>query len=139
MAHDVARAKPLFDQDRERFRQFLTAQATVARTAAAVMLIDGDLDVVERSRCATDRRILALPTKDALANIERDRAADRADPGVQLRRRASSSCAITTTSISMSCALLDPRVVAQLRETRASVTEYAALEARRLGVQSPSG
>ena len=29
MAIDVARAKPLFDQDRERFRQFLTAQAQV--------------------------------------------------------------------------------------------------------------
>src|ERR1700689_1165474 len=28
MAFDVNRAKPLFDQDRERFRQFLTSQAT---------------------------------------------------------------------------------------------------------------
>ena len=32
MAFDVARAKPLFDQDRERFQQFFTAQATGART-----------------------------------------------------------------------------------------------------------
>src|SRR5262245_66576826 len=31
--------------------------------------------------------------------------------------------------------LLDPRVVPQLQATRASVTEYAALESRRLGVQ----
>ena len=31
--------------------------------------------------------------------------------------------------------LLDPRVVPQLQATRASVTEYAALEARRIGVQ----
>jgi two-component system nitrogen regulation sensor histidine kinase NtrY len=31
--------------------------------------------------------------------------------------------------------LLDPRVVPQLQATRASATEYAALEARRLGVQ----
>ena len=29
MSFDLARAKPLFDQDRERFQQFLTAQATV--------------------------------------------------------------------------------------------------------------
>jgi len=31
--------------------------------------------------------------------------------------------------------LLDPRVVPQLQATRASVTEYAALESRRIGVQ----
>ena len=29
IATDIARAKPLFDQDRERFRQFLTAQASL--------------------------------------------------------------------------------------------------------------
>ena len=31
--------------------------------------------------------------------------------------------------------LLDPRVVAQLRQTQASVAEYAALESRKLGIQ----
>jgi two-component system nitrogen regulation sensor histidine kinase NtrY len=31
--------------------------------------------------------------------------------------------------------LLDPRVVAQLRQTQASVAEYAAIESRRLGIQ----
>src|SRR6202011_6293357 len=31
--------------------------------------------------------------------------------------------------------LLDPRVVAQLRQTQASVAEYAEIESRRLGIQ----
>ena len=35
--------------------------------------------------------------------------------------------------------LLDPRVVPQLQATRASATEYAALEARRVGVQVAFG
>ena len=30
MAFDLGRAKPMFDQDRDQFRQFLTAQATAA-------------------------------------------------------------------------------------------------------------
>ena len=47
----------------------------------------------------------------------------------------SSSCAATTTPISTSCAPLDPRVVSQLRETQASVSDFANLEARRVGVQ----
>ena len=51
---DIARAKPLFDQDRERFRQFLTAQASLRGLPAAVM-IDKNLDVVERSNIRTQR------------------------------------------------------------------------------------
>ena len=41
MAFDLGRAKPLFDQDRERFQQFLTAQASV-RGLSAAMIIDTD-------------------------------------------------------------------------------------------------
>jgi nitrogen fixation/metabolism regulation signal transduction histidine kinase len=37
MAIDVARAKPMFDQDRERFRQFFTAQASLRDLPTAMM------------------------------------------------------------------------------------------------------
>ncbi|MES1154924.1 MAG: PAS domain-containing sensor histidine kinase, partial [Pseudorhodoplanes sp.] len=49
---DIARAKPLFDQDRDRFRQFLTAQASLRGLPAAVM-IDKNLEVIERSNVRT--------------------------------------------------------------------------------------
>ena len=38
MAFDVSRAKPLFDSDRERFRQFLSAQARVRGLPLTVMV-----------------------------------------------------------------------------------------------------
>src|SRR5215468_11462472 len=38
MAIDIARAKPLFDQDADRFRQFFTAQATLRNMPTAMML-----------------------------------------------------------------------------------------------------
>ena len=44
---------------------------------------------------------------------------------------ASSSCATTTIPYLYVARLLDPRVVSQLRDTRASVSEYALMEARR--------
>ena len=47
-AIEVARAKTLFDQNREQFRQFLTAQSNI-RGLPAVMMIDGDLNVVEQA------------------------------------------------------------------------------------------
>ncbi len=47
MAFDLARAKPLFDQDRERFRQFLSAQASL-RGLPAAMIIDKDRKPIER-------------------------------------------------------------------------------------------
>src|SRR5260370_22421743 len=38
MAADVARAKPQFDQDMDRFRQFFTTQALLRNMPAAMML-----------------------------------------------------------------------------------------------------
>ena len=38
MAFDLGRAKPMFDQDRERFRNFFTAQATARGLSAAIII-----------------------------------------------------------------------------------------------------
>ena len=48
MAVDVGRAKPLFDSDRERFRQFLTAQARV-RGLPLTLMVHSDLTVIEKA------------------------------------------------------------------------------------------
>ena len=38
MAYDLGRAKPLFDQDRDQFHKFLTAQATGRGLSAAIII-----------------------------------------------------------------------------------------------------
>ena len=136
MAIDVARAKPLFDQDRDRFRQFLTAQISI-RGLRAVALIDNNLTVLERSNLRGTADFVA-PSKSVLERIT------ETEPQIALIPEANYVAAIiklrnfedTYLYITRS---LDPRVVAQLRETRANVVEYANLEARRLGVQIAFG
>lgn len=136
MATDVSRAKTLFDTDRDRFRQLLTAQATVRGLPAAVML-DGELNVVERSNLRASQDF-NVPSKEALDAIT------ETEPQIALIPDANYVAAIIRLRSFEDTFLyvtrpLDPRVVAQLRETRASVSEYALLESRRLGVQVAFG
>jgi two-component system nitrogen regulation sensor histidine kinase NtrY len=136
MATDLGRARNLFDTDRDRFRQLLSAQATVRGLPAAVML-DGDLNVVERSNLRMTQDF-NVPPKETLQSIT------DSEPQIALIQDANYVAAIIRIRGFDNTFLyvtrpLDPRVVAQLRETRASVTEYAMLEARRLGVQVAFG
>ena len=136
MATDLGRAKPLFDSDRERFKQLLTAQATVRGLPAAVLL-DAELNVVERSNLRVSQEF-NVPTKEALSAIT------DSEPQIALIPDANYVAAIIRLRSFDDTFLyvtrpLDPRVVAQLRETRASVSEYALLESRRLGVQVAFG
>lgn len=136
MASDLGRAKELFDTDRDRFRQLLVAQATVRGLPAAV-LIDGDLNVIERSNLSQSQDF-SVPARDVLKTIS------EVDPEIALIPDANYVAAIIRLRNFDNMFLyvtrgLDPRVVAQLRETRASVSEYATLEARRLGVQIAFG
>jgi two-component system nitrogen regulation sensor histidine kinase NtrY len=132
MSFDVTRAKQLYDQDRTRFRQFLTAQASIRGIPAAVML-DRELQVVERSDLRVTQEFVA-PTKAALGMITEDEPQIAVIPGsnyvaaiIKLRGYDDLYLYVTRS--------LDPKVMGQLTQTRASVSEYAALEARRLGVQ----
>src|SRR5437868_2214416 len=47
MAFDISRAKPIFDSDREQFRQFLSAQARV-RGLPLTLIVHSDLSVIEK-------------------------------------------------------------------------------------------
>ncbi|MDQ2082649.1 PAS domain-containing sensor histidine kinase [Xanthobacteraceae bacterium Astr-EGSB] len=132
MANDLSRAKPLFDQDRERFRQLLTAQSSI-RGLPGAMMIHGDRSVVEKSNL-TPQVDFVLPTPAALANVATD------EPQVALIGGANYVAAIIKLREFEDTFLyvarpLDPRVVSQLRETRTSIGQYAELEARRVGVQ----
>lgn len=131
MAQDVARAKPLFDSDRERFQQFFTAQATIRGLQVAVILND-ELDVVARTSLRATQDF-AIPNKDILKSLNETQPQIAIIPGanyvagiIKLRNFENMYLYVVRS--------LDPRVVAHLRDTRASVSDYALMEARRTGV-----
>jgi two-component system, NtrC family, nitrogen regulation sensor histidine kinase NtrY len=132
MALEVARAKPLFDQDRDRFRQFLNALASV-RSTPVVMMLGADLTVVERINLNVNQTFSTPPAED-LVNI------GDTDPQVASFTEANYVAAIIRlrnyeNTFLYVARLLDPRVTAHLRATQASIGDYAGLQARRVDVQ----
>ena len=132
MAFDVNRAKPLFDQDRERFRQFLTSQAT-GRNLSAAIIITPDGSTVERANVTMEQKIV-LPSQELLRQVT------DTDPQAALIPEGDHVAAVVKLRdyddmYLYVARLLDPHVVQQLRNTQESVNDYATLEARRLGIQ----
>jgi two-component system, NtrC family, nitrogen regulation sensor histidine kinase NtrY len=132
MAYDIARNKSVFDQDPDKLRQFLTFQAQTRGLAAAIVL-DKELKVIARADLNINQTF-ALPPRDALPLI------GSKEPQVVLLPDANYVAAVVKLDqyedyYLYLTRLLDPRVVPQLQATRASATEYAALETRRAGVQ----
>jgi two-component system nitrogen regulation sensor histidine kinase NtrY len=134
MSIDLGRAKPLFDQDRARFRQFLTAQA-LGRNLPNVIMIRSDLSVIERTE---DQRPgqhePPPPSVGALADVS------ESEPQVALLTEAKTVAAVIKLRGYDDAYLyvsrpVDPRVAQQLEATQASVAEYASLQERRVGVQ----
>jgi two-component system, NtrC family, nitrogen regulation sensor histidine kinase NtrY len=136
MAVDLARAKPMFDSDRERFRQFLRAQASLRGLPAAIM-IGGDLSLIERADLGFNRDFLG-PSREALAEVGDN------EPQIALLPNADYVAAIIKLRSYDDTYLyvarpLNPQVLEQLRVTEAGVADYANLDARRLGVQVAFG
>ena len=132
MGYDIARNKSVFDQDPDKLRQFLTFQAQ-ARGLAAAIVLDKELKVIARADLNINQTF-ALPPRDALPLI------GSKEPQVVLLPDANYVAAVVKLDqyedyYLYLTRLLDPRVVPQLQATRASATEYAALETRRAGVQ----
>ena len=132
MAFDLARARPLFDQDRARFRQFLGAQASL-RGLPVALIIDRDRNAIERVGLPEDREV-SLPPKETLEQIT------VTEPRIALVPDTDFVAAVVRLNGYDGYFLyvarpLVPRVLEQLKETQASVAEYASLEARRVGVQ----
>jgi two-component system, NtrC family, nitrogen regulation sensor histidine kinase NtrY len=132
MAFDLARAEPVFKDDHAKLTQFLTFQASVRGLAAAIVL-DKNLHVVARADVKSDETF-AIPPRDALPHITTKQ------PQVVLLPATNYVAAVVKIDkypdyYLYVTRLLDPRVVPQLQATRRSVSEYAALERRRFGVQ----
>ncbi|HKS84598.1 MAG TPA: PAS domain-containing sensor histidine kinase [Pseudolabrys sp.] len=132
MAIEIGRNKAAFGQDTANLRQYLTFQASVRGLAAAIVL-DKDLKVIARADVNINQTF-ALPPRDALTHIT------STEPQIVLLPDTNYVAAIIKLEqyddyYLYLTRLLDPRVVPQLQATRASVSEYAAIEARRVGVQ----
>ncbi len=132
MSFDVTRAKPLFDSERERFKQFFTAQARV-RGLSAAMLIGADSAIIERADIQSEQAV-PLPETTGLA------AVNESEPQIAMLFNTNSVAAVVklrgydNTYLSI-VRPLDPRVVKHLRETQDTVSAFANLQNRRFGVQ----
>ena len=132
MSFDVARAKPLFDSERDRLKQFFNAQARV-RGLSSAMIIGGDGAVIERAEVLGDTPA-PLPDAPGLASVS------ESEPQIAMLFETNSVAAVIklrgyeNTFLSI-IRPLDPRVVAHLRETQSTVSDFANLQSRRFGVQ----
>jgi two-component system nitrogen regulation sensor histidine kinase NtrY len=132
MANDLSNARPLFDQDRQSFFELLTNNAT-ARNLPGAMLIDKDRNILVTAQTGIKQQF-STPPQDFLNNI------DESKPEIAVFPEENYVAAIIrlrgfTDTFLYVARLLDPRVVSQLKQTQASVAEYAQIESRRLGIQ----
>ena len=132
MAAEITRLRPMFDENRDRFRQILTAQAAI-RGVPAAMMLRGDHTLVERAEINVGREFVVPPTLD----LRRARAGD---PILTLADSADYLHAVLPLQGYDDTFLymvrpIDPQVIQYLRQTQESVIEYQGLEARRFGVQ----
>ncbi len=132
MGNELARSRPMFEQDRAKLAQYLTFQASVRGLAAAIV-IDKDLNVLARADVKVNQTF-AMPPRDALPRI------GESDPQIVLLPDTNYVAAVVKlpnydNDYLYVTRLLDPNVVPELQATRESATEYAMIEARRLGVQ----
>jgi two-component system, NtrC family, nitrogen regulation sensor histidine kinase NtrY len=136
MAVDVVRAKPLFDQDRDRFRQFFTAQASLRNMTIALML-GADQSVITKADITLPEEIGPLPMPppaDRLVQVGDTEAVagllrDTNYVGALIKLRGYDNAFMFVARY------IDPRVLAQIQQTETAIQEYATLEERRIGVQ----
>ncbi len=132
MANDIAHARPLYDQDRQSFTEFLTASAA-SRKLPEAMMIDKDRHILVNAQTGINVGF-AEPPAGFLDNLNESEPEIAIFPeenyvGALIRLRAFQDTFLYVAR------RLDPEVVDQLKRTEASVAEYAEYESRRLGRQ----
>jgi len=132
MANDIAHARPLYDQDRGSFRELLTASAA-SRDLPGAMLIDKDRNILETAQAGVQLGV-STPPPEFLSNV------NETEPEIAVLPEENYVAAVIRLRAFNDTFLyvarpLDPRVVAQLKQTETGVAEYAEIESRRLGIQ----
>jgi len=132
MANDLSNARPLFDQDRQSFFELLTNNAA-ARNLPGAMLIDKDRNILVTAQTGIQQQF-STPPQEFLSNIGESKPEIAVFPEENYVAAIIRLRGFTDTFLYVA-RLLDPRVVSQLKQTQASVAEYAQIESRRLGIQ----
>src|SRR6201996_9013685 len=132
MANDIARARPLYDQDRRSFRDLLTSDAA-ARKVPGAMIIDKDTNILVSAETGI-QLTYAPPAPAFLQDVK------ETEPEIAVLPDSNYVAAVIrlhgfSDTFLYVARPLDPRVVAQLKQTETSAAEYAQLESRRLGIQ----
>jgi two-component system, NtrC family, nitrogen regulation sensor histidine kinase NtrY len=132
MAADIAHARPLYDQDRGTFLDLLTASAA-SRNLPSAMLIDKDRNPLAEAQTGVHLSYAPPPT-ELLSNVNETQPEISVIPEENYVAAVIRLRAFEDTFLYVARPL-DPRVVAQLRQTEIGAAEYAELESRRLGIQ----
>ena len=133
MANDVSRVPLLFDQDRQSFLQLLTSSAA-ARNLPGAMLMGKDANPILSAETGGVPLAFAPPAPEFLQNVNENEPEIAVLPDQNLVAAVIRLRGFTNTFLYVARPL-DPRVVAQLKQTELSVAEYAQIELRKLGIQ----
>src|SRR5437764_6620062 len=125
MAFDVTRAKPLFDADREQFRQFLSAQARV-RGLPLTLIVHSDLNVIEKADIEGVGDIGPQTANGARASVSETKPQGAMFLGTKSVAAVIKLRGYDDTYLYVARPL-DPRVIEQLHATQESVAEFANL------------
>jgi two-component system, NtrC family, nitrogen regulation sensor histidine kinase NtrY len=136
MASDINRARPLFDNERDRFRDLVTVQSTI-RGMQATYILRRDLTVVERAT-NDGGRPMQMPPPNAFTQAT-DKEPAILSPNSQNLIGAVFRLQGYDDLWLFVVRAVDPRATHYLRMTEAAAAEYIALDRRRFGVQVAFG
>jgi two-component system nitrogen regulation sensor histidine kinase NtrY len=136
MASDINRARPLYDSERDRFRDLVTVQSTI-RGMQATYILKRDLTVVERAT-NDGGRAMQMPPPNAFAQATDKEPAILSPNSMNLIGAVFKLQGYDDLWLFVVRAV-DPRATHYLRMTEAAAAEYIALDRRRFGVQVAFG
>jgi two-component system, NtrC family, nitrogen regulation sensor histidine kinase NtrY len=132
MAITLTQAKPLFDQDRDRFRQLFTAQASL-RGMSGATLIHGDRSMIVKSDFNPQQELM-IPPSAALDKLSDTEPHVEPIPQTNLLVSVIKMRGYDDAFLYVVRAI-DPRVIALGSKASDMLSAYDSLQARRLGVQ----
>ncbi|KJC35614.1 ATPase [Bradyrhizobium sp. LTSP885] len=132
VANDLSNARVIYDQDRRTFQELLTAGAA-ARNLTGAMLLDKDSNILQNADNGMTQYFVT-PPKELLDNVAENKPEISVFPEENYVAAVVRLRGFTDTFLYVA-RVLDPRVIGQLKQTQASVAEYALTESRRLGIQ----
>jgi two-component system nitrogen regulation sensor histidine kinase NtrY len=130
-ANELALAKPLYEQNHDQFKQFITAQAD--SRGPRCQMLDKNLNVIDQAEAPLNQAFLnkfSKPTREALA------LADEKEPQLFVFLEYNYVAAViklrTFSDTYLYVAhLVEPRVAAQVRESHLGAAQFAELQERR--------